>query len=139
MITRCPRKVAYIKRAFGNGRAAAARQRNLPGTILRKKRPLLSRLNQAYISLALIPEDTDGSRTVSLARYGAYEVRLVEFPPSLASDAFPFWLKLYRRDLRTSLDSRCCQDLDHAEAVAEHLVSRAKQLHRADARPVPSS
>jgi len=106
---------------------------------LRKKRPLLSRLNQAYVSLALIPEDTDGSRTVSLARYGAYEVRLVEFPPSRASDAFPFWLKLYRRDLRTSLDSRCCQDLDHAEAVAEHLVSRAKRLHRADARPATSS
>jgi hypothetical protein len=80
MITRCPRKVACIKRAFGNRRAAAARQRNPPGTIMRKKRPLLSRLNQAYVSLAL-----------------------------------------------------------NAEAVAEHLVSRAKQLHRADARPAPSS
>ena len=108
-------------------------------TILRKKRPLLSRLNQAYVSLALIPEDTDGSRTVSLARYGAYEVRLVEFPPSRASDAFPFWLKLYRRDLRSSLDSRCCLDLDHAEAVAEHLMSRARKLHRAHAGHSPAS
>ena len=108
-------------------------------TILRKKRPLLSRLNQAYVSLALIPEDTDGSRTVSLARFGAYEVRMVEFPPSPASDAFPFWLKLYRRDLRSSLDSRCCLDLDHAEAVAEHLMSRARKLHRAHAGHSPAS
>lgn len=119
-----------MQAAFGNRCMAAAGQRNPPDTILRKKRPLLSRLNQAYISLALIPEDSDGSKTVSLARYGAYEVRLVEFPPSPASDAFPFWLKLYRRDLRTSLDSRCCQDLDHAEAVAELLVARARKLHR---------
>jgi hypothetical protein len=126
-------------RALGNRRTAAARQRNLPDTILRKKRPLLSRLNQAYISLAFIPEDTDGSRTVSLARYGAYEVRLVEFPPSRASDAFPFWLKLYRRDVRTLLDSRCCQDLDDAETIAEHLVSRAKQLHRAHAGSAAAS
>jgi hypothetical protein len=110
-----------------------------PDKILRKKRPLLSRLNQAYISLALVPEDTDGSRTVSLARYGAYEVRLVEFPPSHASDAFPFWLKLYRRDLQSSLDSRCCLDLDHAEAVAEQLVSRARKLHRAHGDRSPLS
>jgi hypothetical protein len=97
---------------------------------LRKKnRPLLSRLGQAYVRLLLIPESNDGSRTVSLARYGAYEVRLVEFSHHPASDDSSFWVSLHRRGLQSSLDSCWCDDLDDAETVAEHFVSRAKQLH----------
>jgi len=97
---------------------------------LRKKnKPLLGRLGQAYVRLLLIPESTDGSRTVSLARYGAYEVRLVEFSHRPASDDSCFWVRLHRRGLQSSLDSCWCDDLDDAETAAEHFVSRAKQLH----------
>jgi hypothetical protein len=97
---------------------------------LRKKnKPLLGRLGQAYVRLLLIPESTDGSRTVSLARYGAYEVRLVEFSHCPASDDSCFWVRLHRRGLQSSLDSCWCDDLDDAETAAEHFVSRAKQLH----------
>lgn len=100
------------------------------GAILRKKnKPLLSRLSQAYVRLLLIPESTDGSRTVSLARYGAYEVRLVEFFHSPACDDSSFWIRLHRRGLQSSLDSCWCDDLDDAEVAAEHFASRAKQLH----------
>jgi hypothetical protein len=100
------------------------------GAILRKKnRPLLNRLSQAYVRLLLMPEGTDGSRTVSLARYGAYEVRLVEFSHGPASDDSSFWVRLHRRGIHTSLDSCWCDDLDDAETAAEHFVSRAMQLH----------
>jgi hypothetical protein len=106
---------------------------NLLGATLRNKKPLLSRLNQAYVGLLAIPEGADGSRTVSLARYGAYEVRLVEFPHRHTADACPFWIRLYRRDLRSAIDTRRCDDLDDAEIAAAHLVARARELHRSAA------
>jgi hypothetical protein len=99
---------------------------------LRKKnRSLMGRLNRAYVSLLLAPESTDGSRTVPLARYGAYEVRLVEFPHGPGAESSSLWLRLYDRDVRSSLDSRRCDDLDDAETLVEHLLSRARQLHTA--------
>jgi hypothetical protein len=97
---------------------------------LRKKnRPLLSQLGQAYVRLLLTPESMDGSRSVSLARYGAYDVRVVEFSHSAESDDSAFWIRLYRRGIQSSLDSCWCDDLDDAETAAEQFLSRAKQLH----------
>jgi hypothetical protein len=107
----------------------------MPGKILRKKnRPRLGRVNQAYISLMLTPESDDGSRTVSLARYGVYEVQLVEVPHVGTRDASPLWINLYRRDTRCSLDSCRCDDLDDAEMTVQDLLSQAKRLHEAEAR-----
>ena len=80
----------------------------------KKSRPLLGRLNQGYISLLLAPKHADGSCTVSLARYGAYEVRLVELAHGHDDDS-SLWLRLYDRDSRASLDDRRCDDLEHAE------------------------
>jgi hypothetical protein len=97
---------------------------------LRKKnRPLLSRLGQAYVRLLLLPESTDGSKTVSLARYGAYEVQLVEFSHRPAFDDSSFWVRLHRRGGQSSLASCWCDDLDDAETAAENFVSRARALH----------
>jgi hypothetical protein len=114
------------------------------GPILRdNETPLWSKLSRAYVSLALIPEGADGSRTVSLARFGAYEVRLVEFPQSPAADTPPIRVGLYRRDTHSPLDSRPCDDLDAAAAAAEHLIVRARQLYGTHANssrlsPTPS-
>ena len=97
---------------------------------MRKKcRPRLGRLNQGYISLLLTPKHTDGSCTVSLARYGAYEVQLVELAHDTDDGGSSLWLRLYDRDSRSCLDDRCCDDLEHAELLVEHLLSRAMQLH----------
>ena len=38
----------------------------------------MSRLCRAYLALSLASETEDGSRTMPLARFGAFEVRLVE-------------------------------------------------------------
>jgi hypothetical protein len=101
---------------------------------LRKKSRLpLGRLNQGYISLLLAPKNTDGSCTVSLARYGAYEVRLVELAHDADSDGSSLWLRLYDRESRSSLDNHRCDDLDHAEILVEHLLSRAMRLHKTHA------
>ncbi len=118
------------------------------GTILRGKAPpFVSCLQQAYVALMLAPESKDGSRTVPLARYGIFEVRLIEFTHRAALDAFAIWIELYRRDTRSSLDSCRCEDLDDAEAAAAYLVSSARKLHElhagsrrsASSRATPSS
>jgi hypothetical protein len=131
MITRCAGKVAYMQAGFGGNQPYRCRLlTQWSGKILRKKnRPLLNRLCQAYVRLLLTPESTDGSRTVSLARYGAYEVRLVEFSHRPVSDDSSFWVRLDRRGMQCSLDSCWCDDLDDAETAAEHFVSRARQLN----------
>jgi hypothetical protein len=93
----------------------------------------MGRLSEAYVRLLLAPESTDGSRAVLLARCGRYEVRLVEFPEHPANDEACLWLRLYRRDVRSLLESRRCEDLDHAETLATGLLWRARELDRAHA------
>jgi hypothetical protein len=101
----------------------------MSGRILRRKtKPLVSLLLQAYVGLLRAPESEDGSRTVSLARYGAFEVRLVEFRHCCTSDASPFWVELYRHDTQSSLDSYLSDDLEGAEVAAEQFTSHARVL-----------
>jgi hypothetical protein len=91
-------------------------------------RSTLGRLSKAYVSLALMSERSDGARTSTLDRYGAYEVRLVEF---LRIDPIAdslFWLELYCHDTNSSLDSYRCDNLDDAETVANHFISGARLL-----------
>jgi hypothetical protein len=56
------------------------------------------RLQRAYVALMLAPRGKDGSRIIPLARYGAFEVRLIEFMQRRGFDAF--WVELYHRDTR---------------------------------------
>lgn len=85
-------------------------------------------LRRAYIGLMFAPEAQNGSRAIKLCRYGAFEVRLVEHPHDDPYAAAPLWIELYRHDVRQSLISRHCDDLDDAEAAAENLIARAKEL-----------
>ncbi len=103
----------------------------LTGTTFRKGknvRPLTSRLHMAYVGLVLAPQSENGSRTVTLARYGAFEVRLVEFRQCYTSDDSPFWIELYRHDTQSSLDSYLSDDLEGAEVAAEQFRSHARAL-----------
>jgi hypothetical protein len=81
------------------------------------------------------PETRDGSRAIKLCRYGAFEVRLVEHPHDDPFVAAPLWIELYRHDIRQSLISRHCDDLDDAEAAAENLIARAKELDQSYSSP----
>jgi hypothetical protein len=98
-------------------------------TLTRRNRPVLGRLNNAYVALALMPECSDGSKTVTLKRFGDYEVRLIDFSQRGSTADCLFWLELYCHMTRSSLDSCRCNDLEDAETAADCLVSHAKQLY----------
>jgi hypothetical protein len=85
------------------------------------------RLTRAYIRLFLVPEGDDGSRTVSLARFGNYDVRLVEMPTA-ATAVSPLWMELYAHDSQTAVDSCSCEAIEEAVQVADELIAQARHL-----------
>ena len=90
---------------------------------------LMSGLCRAYLALSLASEPEDGSRAMPLARFGAFEVRLIELAGRRMAEDSDFWIELYRHDIQSSLDSCRCRDLDEAEPIAEYLVACAKGLY----------
>lgn len=86
------------------------------------------RLTRGYVELGVVPADHNGAKTVSLARFGEYEVRLVEIVPANRADAMPMWLELYSHETQSGMDSCRCYDLEAAVQAAEELISRARTL-----------
>ena len=89
----------------------------------------MDRLYKSYITLKLAPKSESGSRTITIARFGAFEVRLVEFADGDQRDSLDLWIELYCRDTQSSLDSCLCRDLDEVENLGEYLISQAKELY----------
>jgi hypothetical protein len=87
-----------------------------------------ARLVRAYLALFLLPWQ-DGTRGIRLARFGAYEVRIVEFAQDLAGEGFPLWLELYAHDVQASLDSCGCGAFEDAVGIADEFMERASALH----------
>jgi hypothetical protein len=88
----------------------------------------VSQLHKACVGLAIAAANEDGSRTVSIRRFNALEVRLVEFATRQPADSLDIWIELYDFDTQSSLDSCLCRDLDDAEPMLEHLLSSARHL-----------
>jgi hypothetical protein len=88
-----------------------------------------ARLVRAYLTLFIVPW-VDGARAVRLARFGSYEVRLVELAHDPSAESFPLWLELYAHDIQTSLDSCGCEEFDVAVSVADELIAQARELHQ---------
>jgi hypothetical protein len=117
------------------GREPFAMPWHLSGTTLRKsiglgKELAERRLIRAYLALYLAPAGEDGARTVSLARFGAFEVRLVEVTQALSAEIPPLWLELYAHGIRSSLDSCGCDEFEEAVLAADAFVAQAKELHQ---------
>jgi hypothetical protein len=108
-------------------RAPASRQvRTLPR--ISSKAKLKSTLIDADIKLRNARQDGGVTTTVSLARYGAFEVRLIQplrIPP--AGEA-RFWIELFDHDRQLSIDSVGNCLLENAVAAAGELIARAKDL-----------
>ena len=104
---------------------------SLVGTLdmLHQDGRFVNRFCRAYVSLAAAPPNRDGLRIVSFARFGAVEVRLMEFTDRLVPDDMDVWIELYHHETKSSLDSFRCQDLDEAESLVEHFVSAARRLN----------
>ena len=88
---------------------------------------LEAQLIQAHVKLQFAARGEDDSRTATLVRHGAYEVRLVE--PSHASPAggVLFWIELFDHDRRRSIDSVGSYILEDAAIAAEHLIAHAER------------
>jgi hypothetical protein len=118
--------------ALATGVMAAATARPSAGAVLSKTvRNMLTerQIIRAYLALFLVPTGEDGSKVAPLVRFGAYEVRLVEFTETRSADSPLLWLELYAHDLHCSLDSVGCDAFDEAVTAAEELVAQAQELH----------
>src|SRR5437867_10219023 len=63
------------------------------------------RILQLYIWSLNAKRFIDGSRTATVARYGAYEVRLVEPLVDSQGDTIPFWIELFDHKSAVTIDS----------------------------------
>jgi hypothetical protein len=86
------------------------------------------RLIQAYLKLFLAAQGDDGAKTVCLARFGSYEVRVIELWRDASAGSFPVWLELYEYNTRSTLDSCGCPEIEEAVAAADELIMQARQL-----------
>jgi hypothetical protein len=86
----------------------------------------LAQLRKAYLSLVDGAKNDDDSRTASLGRFGALEVRLIEFAPRERSGTLDIWIELYDHEIQSTLDSCFCYDLDEAEPILEHLLASVR-------------
>ncbi|PVE21178.1 hypothetical protein DC522_28015 [Microvirga sp. KLBC 81] len=80
---------------------------------------------QAYVQLATTPEQPNGTRTTTLARFGSVEIRLTEMPRSEDGPSYipPFWLEVYSHDIGETIDSCGCFEFSETElAVAADVV-----------------
>ncbi|HSV22174.1 MAG TPA: hypothetical protein VLJ17_04005 [Xanthobacteraceae bacterium] len=91
---------------------------------------LEARLLQAHIELEVTPKDEHDVKSVPLARYGEYEVRLVESAHGSPANTFDFWLELFDHRRMISVDSGGANDLEGAVAIAETLIAHAKELSK---------
>jgi hypothetical protein len=88
---------------------------------------LEAQLIRAHVTLQLAGQGTDGSRTATVVRRGAYEVRLVELSwVSSSADTFLFWIELFDHTGKVSIDSGGCHVLEDAVISAELLIAQAK-------------
>jgi hypothetical protein len=90
----------------------------------------LQRLVRAQLELYVRRREGCGSKSVSVARYGSYEVRLLRPAQGSSVDPFIFWLELFDEDRGTSLDSGSAEYFEKALALAEQLISQAEQLSK---------
>ena len=81
---------------------------------------------KSYISLKLTPKSEGGWQTIPIARFGAFEVRLVEFADSDQRDNLVLWIELYRYDTQSSIDSCLCRDLDEVEDLGAYLFLKRR-------------
>ena len=80
------------------------------------------RIARAYIKLLCLPEGA--AKTVSLARIGNYEVRMLEASKADTADGPLFLIELFDHDAQSSVDSCVCDDIEEGVAVFEDFISR---------------
>jgi hypothetical protein len=85
-------------------------------------------VTQAYFQLIRVSWSANGSRSITLAKYGGCEVHLVERKPADDSDAPHLWVELHAKDAGSPTDARGCDDLEAAAVAAEQIMLKAKRM-----------
>lgn len=83
------------------------------------------RLTQAYIKLLGLPRNERSTRSVSLARIGSHEVRMLDLAADVAAESL-FWLELYDHEKKSSVDSCNCGEIAQAVTAFDEFVALAK-------------
>jgi hypothetical protein len=92
---------------------------------------LQHRILDAYFSPEFDEERSD-HRTVSLARHGAYELRVVELSRKMQTGADQLWLELFDHDHQRTIDSYSGRTLVDITAAAESMCLNARGLSHTD-------
>jgi hypothetical protein len=109
--------------------------RGIPLAGERGRKDIEALVTHAYLQLVRVAWDENRSRSAVLARYGRYEVRLIEFLP-VANQDLPFlWIELYDMADHTCVDSVGCDDLDAAMFAAERTIAQAQALSEGRGSP----
>ena len=83
------------------------------------------RVTQAYIKLLSIAERGTETGTVSLARIGNYEIRILEGSKSGSDSESLIWMELFDHDAQMSIDSFRCREVEDALAVFKDFFAQA--------------
>jgi hypothetical protein len=87
------------------------------------------RILQLYIWALSRNKSVDGYRTATVARYGSYEVRLVESALDTQFDTIPFWVELFDHRNTVTIDSCGGHDFEETAAGTAALISQANRLY----------
>jgi hypothetical protein len=82
----------------------------------------------AHARLQLVPPVAHLSRVVTLARFGSFEVRLIQPTSALPASEVRFWMELFDHDRQLSIDSVGDRVIEDAVIAAEELIARATKL-----------
>jgi hypothetical protein len=81
----------------------------------------------AHARLQLVPPVAHLSRVVTLARFGSFEVRLIQPTSALPASEVRFWMELFDHDRQLSIDSVGNLVLEDAVVAAEDFIARARK------------
>lgn len=96
-----------------------------------RNKNLEQRIIRSYILLLRTPENVEGQRFSLLSRHGGYDVRLLEPLQMKKNDSTPFWIELYDRNRKITLDTYGGDYLEQATSAAEAMILNAEQLNTA--------
>jgi hypothetical protein len=89
---------------------------------------LEAKLIEAHTYLKLAQQSEDISAAATLARLGAFEVRLIAPSHVTLTGEARFWIELYDHDRQLAIDSVGDRVLKDAVVAAEDLIERATTL-----------
>jgi len=88
-----------------------------------------SKIEKAYVSLCAIRQESPEA-SVSLARIGSHEIRMLAAPEVDPDGAPLFWLELFDHSTKTSADSCSCRGFEDAVPVVYDFFAQVDDLTR---------